>query len=320
MRNLLLFITLISCLAGCSHESNFAAIESISAKEKPLKIITRILTTKSANFVQEFKEGSEIGLLITRENDGGLYDEDSDYINVKAQANLISNKISWQQTPEVTLNFDPAIVYAYYPYQSQMRLSTASIPVKISPDATQTRDYMYGTHALGQKALNSISPMVLLNMEHALSLISFQINLEKTEEGSYELDAVQLGNKAGGTALICKGMMDIRTGQITGTACCSVATRLNLEEPVTLTKEFCDPQQIMVIPTRSALMAEGDIEALFTINGTSYKYKIPAKTVWEKGHKYLYKLTLSGEALTLKEVSVTDWIQGNGEDATSSIM
>ena len=95
---------------------------------------------------------------------------------------------------------------------------------------------------------------------------------------------------------------------------------LNLEEPVTLTKEFCDPQQIMVIPTASGTTAEGDIEALFTINGTSYKYKIPAKTVWEKGHKYLYKLTLSGEALTLKEVSVTDWIQGNGKDATSSIM
>ena len=174
MRNLLLFITLISSLAACSHDSNFAAIESISAKEKPLKIITRILTTKSANFVQEFKDGSEIGLLITREDDGGLYDEDSDYINVKAKANLISNKISWRQTPEVTLNFDPAIVYAYYPYQLQMRLSTASIPVKISPDATQTRDYMYGTHALGQKAVNSISPMVLLNMEHALSLFSGQ--------------------------------------------------------------------------------------------------------------------------------------------------
>ena len=40
MRNLLLFITLISSLAACSHDSNFAAIESISAKEKPLKIIT----------------------------------------------------------------------------------------------------------------------------------------------------------------------------------------------------------------------------------------------------------------------------------------
>ena len=152
MRNLLLLITLISGLAGCSHESNFSAIESISAKEKPLKIITRILTTKSANFVQEFKEGyGNRTADYTRKATGGLYDEDSDYINVKAEANLISNKISWRQTPEVTLNFDPATVYAYYPYQSQMKLGTASIPVKLSPDATQTRDYMYGTHALGQK-------------------------------------------------------------------------------------------------------------------------------------------------------------------------
>jgi len=38
MRNLLLFITLIFCLAGYSNEGNIAAIESISAKEKPLKI------------------------------------------------------------------------------------------------------------------------------------------------------------------------------------------------------------------------------------------------------------------------------------------
>ncbi|WP_348722209.1 fimbrillin family protein [Parabacteroides goldsteinii] len=319
MRNLLLLITLISGLAGCSHESNFSAIESISAKEKPLKIITRILTTKSAYFVQEFKEGSEIGLLITRESDGGLYDEDSDYINVKAEANLISNKISWRQTPEVTLNFDPATVYAYYPYQSQMKLGTASIPVKLSPDATQTRDYMYGTHALGQKIVNSISPVVLLNMEHALSLISFQVNLPEGENESYQLSAIQIGNKAGGSALICKGMMDIRNGRITKIAGCSTSTRLNLPEPVTLGKEYCKTQQIRVIPT-TAPIAEGDIEALFTINGNSYKYKMPAQTMWEKGHKYLYKLTLSGEALTLKEVSVTDWIQGNGEDATSSIM
>ena len=319
MRNLLLFITLISCLAGCSNEGNIVAIESISAKEKPLRIITRILTTKSANFVQEFKDGSEIGLLITRENDGGLYDEDSDYINVKAKASLISNKISWQQTPEVSLNFDPATVYAYYPYQSQMRLSAASIPVKLSSDATQTPDYMYGTHAVGQKIVNSISPVVILNMNHALSLISFQINLQEGEYKDYQLSAIQVGNKAGGSTLICRGMMDIRTGEITGTAGCKTSTRLNLEEAVTLTKEFCDPQHIRVFPT-SGPIAEGDIEALFTINGSSYKYKIPAQTVWEKGHKYLYKLTLSGETLTLKEVSVTDWIQGNGKDATSSIM
>lgn len=319
MRNLLLFITLISCLTGCSNESNFAAIESISAKEKPLVIITRILTTRSAGFVQEFKEGSEIGMLITREKDGGLYDDDSDYINVKAEANLISNKISWRQTPEVRLNFDPATVYAYYPYQSQMNLSVASIPVKLSADAMETPDYMYGTHAVGQKIVNSLSPMALLNMNHALALLSFQLNLPEGTSGDYRLSAIQVGNKAGGSALICKGMMDIRSGVITRIAGCRNSTRLHLPEAVALRNEYCDAHQIMVIPT-TAPIAEGDIEVLFTINGKSYTYKVPSHTMWEKGRKYLYKLTLSGESLTMNEVTVTDWIQGNDENASNGIL
>lgn len=313
MRNVVLFITLIGCLASCSHESNFSGIETINAKGKPLQLITRTLTTRSADFIQEFKEGSEIGLLITSEEDGGLYDKNSDYINVKAKAYVRKDKIAWRQTPEVLLTTLPATVYAYYPYQSQMRLSTASIPVKISPDASRTLDYMYGRQALGQKIVNSLSPMVLLNMDHALSLISFQLTLEDAANNIYELSALQLGNKAGGSALLCQGMMDIRTGEITGTACCNIATRLTPEKPVRLTDEPSEPLQIKVIPTPHPII-EGDIEALFTINGTTYKYLIPAKTVWEKGHKYLYKLTLSKETLLLKEVTVTDWIQGNGDD------
>lgn len=319
MRNLLLFITLISCLTGCSNESNFAAIESISAKEKPLVITTRILTTRSANFIQEFADGSELGLLITREKDGGLYDDDSDYINVRAQASLISNKISWCQTPEVRLNFDPATVYAYYPYQSQMNLSVASIPVKLSADAMETPDYMYGTHAVGQKIVNNISPIALLNMNHALALLSFQLNLAEGTSGDYRLSAIQVGNKAGGSSLICKGMMDIRSGEITRVAGCRNSTRLHLPEAVTLNNEYCDAHQIMVIPTTDPI-AEGDIEVLFTINGKSYTYKVPSNTMWEKGHKYLYKLTLSGESLTMNEVTVTDWVQGNGEDAPNGIL
>lgn len=319
MRNLVLFITLIICLTHCTDESKYAAIESISAKEKPLRIITRILTTQSANFVQEFTEGSEIGLLVTREKDGGLYDDDSDYINVRAHASLISNKISWQQTPEVHLTFDPATVYAYYPYQSQMNLSVASIPVKLSADATETPDYMYGTHAVGQKIVNSLSPMVLLNMNHALSLLSFQLNLPDGENGDYKLNAIQVGNKAGGSALICKGIMDIRNGEITRVAGCRNSTRLTLPEPVNLAGDYCEPKQIMVIPT-IAPIAEGDIEVIFTINGQSYKYQVPAATKWDKGHKYLYKLTFSGESLSLNEVTVTDWVQGNSDYASNGMI
>lgn len=312
MRNLVLFITLTYALAGCTAESNFSYLENIRAEEKPLRIITRTLTTWSTNFVQEFKEGSEIGLLILHEDDGSLYDDNSNYINVQAQACLTDHKISWRQNPEVVLHSHPAVVYAYSPYQSQMDLSMASIPVRISPDATQTPDYMYGTQALGQKPVNSISPVALLNMKHALSLVSFQVRLGDTEK-EHVLSAVQLGNKAGGTSLKCKGQLDIRNGRITGIACGCMASRLNLKETVRLTHEFCAPLQIKVIPTTTAIK-EGDIEAIFVINGSSYKYRIPAQTSWKKGHKYLYRLTFSAGSFTLNEVSATAWEQGCNEE------
>lgn len=318
MRHLLLSITLMASLASCSYDNHLAGFETVSGKGKPLKIVTRTLTTHSANFIQEFKEGSEIGLLITSEEDGGLYDRNSDYINVKAKAYLTDDKIAWQQMPEVLLTPAPAIVYAYYPYQSQMNLGTASIPVNISPDASQTSDYMYGTQAPGQKAVNNTSPMVLLNMDHALSLISFELNLEDAANATYHLSSLQLGNKAGGTALACKGTMDIRTGEITATACCNIATRLNPEHPVRLTEDWSEPLQIKVVPT-SIPITEGDIEALFIINGTSYKYKLPANTLWEKRHKYLYRLTFRRKSLVLKKRSVTDWIQGNREEDTKNL-
>lgn len=319
MNKLVLFFTLISCLTGCSNENNFSVIESMGSKEKPLEIVTRIITTKSPNFIQEFKEKSAIGLIITNEKNGELYSGNSRYKNVKATARLIDNKISWQQMPEVHVTFEPAIVYAYYPYREQEQFDAASIPVYISPDASQSCDYMYGTHAVGQKIVNSISPMVMLYMNHALSLVSFQVNLQPGEAGDHHLSSIQLGNKAGGTALKCQGLMDIKTGRINGTASCNTSTRLILPTPVTLTNTYCDSKSLMVIPT-SAPIAEGDIETLFTINGQSYKFRIPAGTVWEKGHKYLYKLSLGGETLKLKEVSVTDWMQGNGKDATNSIL
>lgn len=319
MNKLVLFFTLISCLTGCSSESNFSVIESMGTKEKPLEIVTRIITTKSPNFVQEFKDKSVIGLLITSENNGELYGGNSRYKNVKATARLMNDKIFWQQMPAVHVTFEPAIVYAYYPYREQEQFDAASIPVHISPDASQSCDYMYGTHAVGQKIVNSLSPMVMLYMNHALSLISFQVNMQTGETGDYQLNSIQLGNKAGGTALKCKGMMDIKTGRINGTASCNTPTRLLLPQPITLTTTYSDPKSLMVIPT-STPIAEGDIEALFTINGRSYKFRIPAGTAWKKGYKYLYKLSLGGETLTLKEVFVTSWMQGNGENAASSIL
>lgn len=73
MRNLVLFTSMILSFWGCSSDKDFGDLENIGWNEKPLQITTRILTTKSTNFIQEFKEGSMLGLQITSGTVDDLY-------------------------------------------------------------------------------------------------------------------------------------------------------------------------------------------------------------------------------------------------------
>lgn len=294
MRILLLSVLLTMGIYGCSSDNT-------------LQIITRTLTSQTPDFIQAFTEGSVIGLHITNGEIGQLYNELPDYKNTKAKAVSTDGRIRWQQTPEISLGSNPATVYAYYPYQPQVNLDPTQIPVSVSPDATQTPDYMYGTHAIGQKKVNSISPIVCLSMNHALSLISFQLKQDKQVAGPTTLTAVQLGNKAGGTTLPGRGTLNIRTGRITSTVGINATTRLETHK--TLSCSFCNDMHIKVIPTSRAIQY-GEVEALFIIDGKRYKYIIPSGTEWKKGHRYLYKLVFDGTTLRSSQVTATGWIPG----------
>ena len=265
--------------------------------------------------MQEFTRGSVIGLHVVSESTGNIYDSNPDYKNVRAEAFLVNNKLNWRQSPDIYLNEEPVTVYAYYPYQSQVNFDPENIPVRISPDASLTKDYMYGIQASGQRAVHQISPVALLNMNHTLSLLSFQLRMTPEAEGCFLLHAIQIGNKAGGTALCFRGKMNIKTGNIGGCAGTNASTRLKLNTPRMLKKIPDEPQQLMVIPT-SRIRTDGDVEVLFTINETTFKYKIPANTKWEKGKRYIYNLLFNGKDITLENVSTSEWlsVEGNMEN------
>ena len=254
-------ITAVS-IFSCTNDYDPGLIENLGMKEQPLRIITKVLTTKSPNFMQEFTRGSVIGL-----------------------------------------------------HQSQVNFDPENIPVRISPDASLTKDYMYGIQASGQRAVNQISPVALLNMNHTLSLLSFQLRMTPEAEGCFLLHAIQIGNKAGGTALCFRGKMNIKTGNIGGCAGTNASTRLKLNTPRMLKKIPDEPQQLMVIPT-SRIRTDGDVEVLFIINETTFKYKIPANTKWEKGRRYIYNLLFNGKDITLENVSTSEWlpVEGNMEN------
>lgn len=303
-------ITAVS-IFSCTNDYDPGLIENLGMKEQPLRIITKVPTTKSPNFMQEFTRGSVIGLHVVSESTGNIYDSNPDYKNVRAEAFLVNYKLNWRQSPDIYLNEEPVTVYAYYPYQSQVNFDPENIPVRISPDASLTKDYMYGIQASGQRAVNQISPVALLNMNHTLSLLSFQLRITPEAEGCFLLHAIQIGNKAGGTALCFKGKMNIKTGNIGGCAGTNASTRLKLNTPRMLKKIPDEPQQLMVIPT-SRIRTDGDVEVLFTINETTFKYKIPANTKWEKGKRYIYNLLFNGKDITLENVSTSEWLPVEG--------
>ena len=303
-------ITAVS-IFSCTNDYDPGLIENLGMKEQPLRIITKVLTTKSPNFMQEFTRGSVIGLHVVSESTGNIYDSNPDYKNARAEAFLVNYKLNWRQSPDIYLNEEPVTVYAYYPYQSQVNFDPENIPVRISPDASLTKDYMYGIQASGQRAVNQISPVALLNMNHTLSLLSFQLRITPEAEGCFLLHAIQIGNKAGGTALCFKGKMNIKTGNIGGCAGTNASTRLKLNTPRMLKKIPDEPQQLMVIPT-SRIRTDGDVEVLFTINETTFKYKIPANTKWEKGKRYIYNLLFNGKDITLENVSTSEWLPVEG--------
>ena len=303
-------ITAVS-IFSCTNDYDPGLIENLGMKEQPLRIITKVLTTKSPNFMQEFTRGSVIGLHVVSESTGNIYDSNPDYKNVRAEAFLVNYKLNWRQSPDIYLNEEPVTVYAYYPYQSQVNFDPENIPVRISPDASLTKDYMYGIQASGQRAVNQISPVALLNMNHTLSLLSFQLRITPEAEGCFLLHAIQIGNKAGGTALCFKGKMNIKTGNIGGCAGTNASTRLKLNTPRMLKKIPDEPQQLMVIPT-SRIRTDGDVEVLFIINETTFKYKIPANTKWEKGKRYIYNLLFNDKDITLENVSTSEWLPVEG--------
>lgn len=131
MRNLVLFTSMILSFWGCSNDKDFGGLENIGWNEKPLQITTRILTTKSTNFIQEFKEGSMLGLQITSGTVDDLYNGISTYKNVSVKAYRVNGKIRWQQSPEVILDSNEATIYAYYPYQEDINFGNY-IPVYTS--------------------------------------------------------------------------------------------------------------------------------------------------------------------------------------------
>lgn len=298
MNKFLIISMTIALFTGCNENHDEPPIKKESTQKTALKMTTKSFTTTSTLFKETFLDGSEIGLYITHGNQGSLYKGTSLYKNVKSKAIRLSNGLlRWTFLPEIFLTSNqPVGIYAYSPYKKQKALDPASIPIHISPIATETPSYKYGRLSSGQKEVSQKSPLAKLSMNYALSLLSFKLYQHPDIDGLFQLTSIQIGNRAGGNTLQYTGTMDIVTGHITGVTGPYKATLLTIAPSATLRHSSAEEQTIRIVPTYSPIR-EKEVEAIFTINGNAYKYILPEGTCWKKGQKYTYTLYFDGKEI-----------------------
>lgn len=278
---------LVLGLSSCNNDDN--PVEE--APGSTALVVRTDIQTRST--ISEFPPSAELGLFVTSGKLGNNYNSLPDNSNVRSTY----DGAYWEQSPAVYLNSAPATVYAYYPYNAS-NADGQAIPVE---HLTQ-KDYMYGTHSVGQ-SINNLNPIVQLTMRHALSLIIFQFDMSDYP-GAGTVSRVGIMNGPVKKVLFSEGTMDISTGIITG-------TEGKNDKAVTNEIENNRCAKLMVLPVN--VPANGDVIVQFLIDGKLYMWKVPAKTTWAKGTRNTYTVKISEKKISVGNVLIKDWEDGMNE-------
>lgn len=199
-------------------------------------------------------------------------------------------------------------------------------------------DYMYATksnatdqpQASNGKSTGSNSGLtksVDLQMNHALTMVSFRIYKDENYNNTGKLTKIELKNASGNTTPLSKASagysttMNISTGAITlpsGNQEAATYTRYIYdnsnagytikEAPSGSNAENSPAFSILVFPVAS--ISANAIKVTFTIDDTPYEISIPSSgssTGWKAGNNNIYKVTMNSIGLEIGTVTIKPW-------------
>lgn len=300
--------------AGC--ESN-ASLEPENNDPVELQVTPAVALTRSA--VQDVSGLDKVAVYAT----GADYKDGNNYAVYTKENSNWTNK----DADHIYLTNENATIYGYYPTTTKYTGQTIPVTVKETGAITAIAnsagtaiaaaldevDCMWATpvSSVNNKSGNNVT----LEMNHALSMVSFRVYKDATYKGTGNLTKVVLANVSTGTTL-SKGTsptMNITTGAINeGTPQKATYTRnissYTLENTAAASKKF----SILVLPTASAI-GDANIKATFTIDNADYSVNLKQPTAtgtsgkWLAGNNNLYTVKLSGTVLSISTVTVTPW-------------
>jgi len=321
MSRFLLIAVILFIVAGCMKDNY------ITYDRAALLTITPVVNKdeSSISHDESYINSLKIGIQVTNEVGTELY-----YNYTK---NLSLSYIEkWDLSKPVCLTEIYAKIYAYYPFsESDENIlgtgETAVVNINIPKDqvmALQT-DYMYASQSTclpsGDEKIYYANPHVTLELNHALSLISFVI-YKDGYSGAGELSNIEISDKSivSGLTINSAGAqkiaMRLADGKIIyGDSSADISVN-SVENSITETVDpGVDDVQLKtmvngymyVIP--STFEDRSNVQFLLKIDNKLYtiSHTGEGELTWNKGYQYIYKLRLTNTALSIMGIIITDW-------------
>lgn len=298
MNKFILSIAVATTLISCSDVENIFFANKTNPQPTELKLILRQRNKFSLQWKEMYKEKDSIGIYLFTADATRFHPASFLCKNIRAKAfSTRAGVLKWNTDPTISLPESEVALYAYFPYRPEDHLRPDAIPVRIAARAEETPVYQFGRLPKGHKALNRLNPVALVFMKPVLADLSFCLTVSKETKGSFYLEAIQVGNRPGGTLCLQKAFLNLSTGEIKGVPSAAGATRLTVgREP--LSSVSSNSFRLRVLPT-SRPAREEEIEVLLTINHETYSFLLPPGTEWKSGYRYLYELIFDGEKVSL---------------------
>lgn len=257
-----------------------------------------------------FANNEKIGLFVT-ENETGEWYKTNPYSNVMATSVGIG-KLRWDFSQVVPLNDNPALVFAYYPYDADV-VNPYSIPIQIDREDKMV-DYMYGSNRQTQKVTRD-NPNADLIMNHALSMIQFDISIDKNQpyHGTGIIEDARIvaldndGKLIQNKDLVQSGYLNCITGYIEPLHWGSIKIIDLIGKSFHGNFSGRYPVCMVALTYRMSHTA-----FMINVDGREFYLPLPEGTTWAKNTKNRYVITLSGMELKFdgNSVIVEDWTDG----------
>lgn len=328
MKRILFIATLLASVAGCMKDTNVNPEEKV-----PLSLTPSISIGATKALIDNANiQSQQIGIHVSNAAGDALYDNQAGNNNIS-----LSYGTSWNLGNTVYLSASKAKIFAYSPYSATTGDLTGTgatterlLDIPASQIMDNQTDYLWAaqdkTTPVGSTDISNENASVELKLSHSLAQVAFVV-WKDNFFGEGVISQITITdntttpnlkiNKAGSNDL----KMKLADGTITGGEASSTITVTNIGNTINLTTDPGDKPDdlktkvnayILLVPT--VIADKTKIQFTFKIDSKDYIVSLAGATPisFAQGNQYIYSVKLSGTALSITGVTVTEWNRNYG--------